>query len=319
MMLPGKLGTMMKKAQEMQENMQKMQAELANRHIVGIAGAGAVKVTLNGHYACQRVELTEEALKEDKDMLEALLAAAISDASAKVNAMTQEEMANLTGGMGLPGGEVRHFFLGHGVDFGAGFSPSFDQLVQALTCLPGVGNKTAQRMALRLLLDQPQKAKQLADAIDHALHTAQRCHKCRNISDADLCLICANPKRDASTLCVVEAPADVLAIEQSTDYRGQYFVLMGHISPLDGIGPIELGMDILDRQLATGDIKELVLATNSTLEGETTAYFLAELAAKHNVPATRLAHGVPMGGELAYIDKSTLSLAFNTRSPYRSE
>ena len=199
------------------------------------------------------------------------------------------------------------------------FSPSFDQLVQALTCLPGVGNKTAQRMALRLLLEQPQKAKQLADAIDHALHTAQRCHKCRNISDADLCLICANPKRDGSTLCVVEAPADVLAIEQSTDYRGQYFVLMGHISPLDGIGPIELGMDILDRQLATGDIKELVLATNSTLEGETTAYFLAELAAKHNVPETRLAHGVPMGGELAYIDKSTLSLAFNTRSPYRSE
>ena len=199
------------------------------------------------------------------------------------------------------------------------FSPSFDQLVQALTCLPGVGNKTAQRMALRLLLEQPQKGQQLADALNHALHTAARCQQCRNISDAELCLICANPRRDHSTICVVEAPADVLALEQSTDYRGLYFVLMGFISPLDGIGPYELGMDILDQQLATGEIKELVLATNSTLEGETTAYFLAELAAKHNVPATRLAHGVPMGGELSYLDKGTLSLAFNTRSPYRSE
>ena len=117
------------------------------------------------------------------------------------------------------------------------FSPSFDQLVQALTCLPGVGNKTAQRMALRLLLEQPQKGQQLADALNHALHTAARCQQCRNISDAELCLICANPRRDHSTICVVEAPADVLALEQSTDYRGLYFVLMGFISPLDGIGP----------------------------------------------------------------------------------
>ena len=199
------------------------------------------------------------------------------------------------------------------------FSPAFDRLVQALTCLPGVGNKTAQRMALQLLLNKTAQAQELADATNHALHTVRRCEQCRNISDEALCLICANPRRDAGTICVVEAPADVLAIEQSTDYRGHYFVLMGHISPLDGIGPEELGLDILDQRLASGDIHELVLATNSTMEGETTAYFLAELAAKYNVPATRLTHGVPMGGELAYIDKGTLALAFNTRSRYRSE
>lgn len=199
------------------------------------------------------------------------------------------------------------------------FSASFDGLVEALTCLPGVGAKSAQRMALSMLLKKPQAAQQLADSIAHALNTAQRCQHCRNLADEPVCLICANPKRDETTLCVVEAPDDVLALEQSTDYRGLYFVLMGHISPLDGIGPQELGLDMLDTRLQQGVVKELVLATNSTMEGETTAYFLAELADKHGVLATRLAHGVPMGGELAYIDKSTLSLAFNTRARYQND
>lgn len=199
------------------------------------------------------------------------------------------------------------------------FSRHFDHLVEALTCLPGVGPKSAQRMALHLLQKKPQAAATLAGAIHAALDNVQHCHHCRNLSDADICLICANPLRDQSTVCVVEAPADVLAFEQSTDYQGVYFVLMGHIAPLDGIGPAELGLDMLDGRLASGDIRELVLATNSTLEGETTAYFLAELAAKHGVEATRLAHGVPMGGELAYLDSNTLSLAFRARSRYRNE
>lgn len=198
------------------------------------------------------------------------------------------------------------------------FSRSFDELVDALTCLPGVGTKTAQRMALDLLLKKKPQAEKLAKAIDNALHTTCRCQVCRNISDDDVCLICSNATREQDVLCVVEAPADVLAIEQSTDYRGLYFVLMGHIAPLDGIGPVELGLDILDERLRAGGIKEMVLATNSTLEGEATAYFLGELAAKHGVMATRLAHGVPMGGELAYIDKNTLSLAFRTRSALTS-
>lgn len=194
------------------------------------------------------------------------------------------------------------------------FSPSFDRLVLALTCLPGVGNKTAQRMALDLLLKKSDRATELAQALQNALSEVGRCDQCRNLSDQPLCLICDNPMRDASSVCVVEAPADVLAIEQSTDYQGRYFVLMGHIAPLDGIGPEALGMDLLDDQLKTGTIREMVVATNSTLEGETTAYFLGELARKHRVSATRLAHGVPIGGELAYIDKNTLDLAFRTRT-----
>lgn len=199
------------------------------------------------------------------------------------------------------------------------FSRHFDQLVEALTCLPGVGPKSAQRMALHLLLKKPQAAQTLSDAIEGALTHVQHCSQCRNLSDDDICLICANPLRDAGVVCVVEAPADVLAIEQSTDYQGVYFVLMGHIAPLDGIGPQELGLDALDARLAAGTVREMVLATNSTLEGETTAYFLAELAAKHGVEATRLAHGVPMGGELAYLDGNTLSLAFRTRSRYSTQ
>lgn len=198
------------------------------------------------------------------------------------------------------------------------FSASFDNLVHALTCLSGVGNKTAQRMALDLLLKKPEQANILAHAIAHALITTKRCQICRNLSDDDVCLICANPTRNINTLCVVEAPSDVLAIEQSTDYRGLYFVLMGHLAPLDGIGPEALGLDVLDRRLAEDNITELVLATNSTLEGEATAYFLAELAAKHGIIATRLAHGVPMGGELSYIDKNTLSLAFRTRHKFQA-
>lgn len=196
------------------------------------------------------------------------------------------------------------------------FSPAFDALVEALTCLPGVGTKTAQRMALDLLLKKTTAAADLAEAIGHALKTTRRCQSCRNLSDRPVCMICADPVRDKATLCVVEAPSDVLAIEQSTDYRGVYFVLMGHIAPLDGIGPEKLGMDILDRRLGEGEITEMVIATNSTLEGETTAYFLGELAVKHGVSATRLAHGVPMGGELAYIDKSTLALALRMRNKF---
>lgn len=193
------------------------------------------------------------------------------------------------------------------------FSPSFDALVDALRCLPGVGVKTAQRMALQLLLKKQTEAAVLVAALTQALEKVQRCELCRNISDCSLCRICADESRAHELICVVEGPADVLALEQSTDYKGVYFVLMGNIAPLDGIGPYELGLDKLDRRLADSSVSELIIATNSTIEGETTAYYLMELAAKHQVRATRLAHGVPMGGELEYIDKSTLALAFERR------
>lgn len=196
------------------------------------------------------------------------------------------------------------------------FSQSFDDLVSALTCLPGVGAKSAQRIALELLLKRQEQAKILARAIDCAIENVRRCAQCRNLSDTEICLICSNPKRNTQHLCVVENPADVLAIEQNTDYQGLYFVLMGHIAPLDGVGAQELGLDILDKRLASGEITELLIATNSTLEGEATAYFLGELAQKHAVSATRPANGVPMGGELSYLDRNTLSFAFRSRQTF---
>lgn len=201
--------------------------------------------------------------------------------------------------------------------FKMSFSPSFDALVDALQCLSGVGKKTGQRMALDLLLKKQEQAQKLAHSIANALLNVKRCQCCRNLSDEELCLICANPKRDKTLICVVEQPSDVLAFEQSTDHKGIYFVLMGHIAPLDGIGPQALGMDILDERLKTGEIQELILATSTTLEGEGTAYFLAELGKKYGVKVTRLAHGVPLGGELTYLDDKTLSLAFNTRQEYQ--
>lgn len=198
------------------------------------------------------------------------------------------------------------------------FSKSLDDLIVALTCLPSVGQKTAQRMALTLLLKKPEQAAQLAHAIESALQRAKRCQQCRNISDEALCLICQNPRREAAKVCVVEQPSDVLAIEQSTSYNGRYFVLLGHLSPLDGVGVEELGLSQLESALQQGTVQELIIATNATLEGETTAYYIAEMARQYGVAATRLAHGVPMGGELAYIDKQTLALAFQTRHPYQT-
>ena len=153
----------------------------------------------------------------------------------------------------------------------------------------------------------------LASALTEAVENIGHCHSCRTLSETDICSICESPSRDNSVLCVVETPADVVAIEQIADYRGKYFVLMGHLSPLDGIGPDELGLDLLEQKLAAGDIKELILATNPTVEGETTAHYLSEMAADHNVEATRIAHGVPLGGELEYIDAGTLAHAFSGR------
>lgn len=199
------------------------------------------------------------------------------------------------------------------------FSPTFEKLVESLCCLSGVGVKTARRMALELLLKKQDKAKQLVNALDNALNKVQKCQKCRNLSDQELCLICTNPLRDHQVLCVVETPADVIALEQSTDFQGVYFVLLGHIAPLDGIGPEDIGLDQLDLRLKTEKIKEIILATNSTLEGNTTAYFIASIAEKHQIPTTRLASGVPIGGELAVIDQNTLSLAFKSRNKYKAD
>lgn len=189
-------------------------------------------------------------------------------------------------------------------------------LIEALRCLPGVGAKSAQRMAFHLLERDRDGGLRLADALRQAMQRIGHCKSCRNFSESDQCAICASPSRDASVLCAVETPADLLAIEQATGYRGRYFVLMGRLSPLDGLGPQELGVDLLTRRLADGDVRELVIATNPTVEGEATAHWLGQLARAAGVRATRLAHGVPLGGELEYIDRGTLAHAFGTRQVF---
>jgi recombination protein RecR len=192
-------------------------------------------------------------------------------------------------------------------------SPNLTRLIEALRTLPGVGPKTAQRMAFHLLQEGRAGAQALAAALGAALETVGRCHRCRMLTEGELCVICAAPQRDASLLCAVESPADVVAVEHSGSYRGYYFVLMGHLSPLDGIGPEQLGVRDLDARLAAGEVRELIVATNPTVEGEATAHFLSELALRRGVRASRIAHGVPVGGELEYADGGTLAHAFAGR------
>ena len=193
------------------------------------------------------------------------------------------------------------------------YGPVIDQLITALRCLPGVGAKSAQRMALHLLEKDRAGGDQLARAITESLDKVGRCESCRTLTEAQQCTICSNTRRSDSQLCVVENPADLFALEQAGGYQGKYFVLLGHLSPIDGIGPEELGLNMLEEKLASGEVEELILATNLTVEGETTAHYIASKAQSLNVPVSRIAHGVPAGGELEYIDSNTLSLAMQSR------
>lgn len=186
-------------------------------------------------------------------------------------------------------------------------------LIEALRCLPGVGPKSAQRMAYHLLERDRDGARRLAGALTQAADEVGHCGQCRTLTEHELCPVCASPRRDRSLLCVVEMPTDVAAIEQSNVYQGLYFVLMGHLSPLDGIGPDQIGLGQLGARLAEGEVEEVILATNSTVEGEATAHYIAELARGQGVAISRIARGVPMGGELEYIDGGTLSHAMATR------
>ena len=193
-------------------------------------------------------------------------------------------------------------------------SSLLEQLIEAFRVLPGVGQKTAQRMAYHVLERERDGGRRLAATLADAVERVGHCGRCRDFSESDVCATCASASRDAQQLCVVESPADRLAIEQATGYRGLYFVLQGRLSPLDGIGPREIGLDRLDTRLGEGEVQELIIATNPTVEGEATAHYLAQLARQHRVKPSRLAHGVPLGGELEYVDRGTLSHAFGSRS-----
>ncbi|MCW8890807.1 MAG: recombination mediator RecR [Sedimenticola sp.] len=185
-----------------------------------------------------------------------------------------------------------------------------------MRCLPGVGQKSAQRMAFHLLERDREGGRVLSHILGESMDRIGHCSRCRTLSEATVCSYCANPKRDDSQLCVVETPAEVVAIEQATDFRGRYFVLGGRLSPLDGIGPREIGLDLFDSRLAEGHVSELILATNPTVEGEATAHYIGEMARARGIRVTRIAHGVPLGGELEYVDGGTLSHAFSGRRDF---
>ena len=192
-------------------------------------------------------------------------------------------------------------------------SPLIQQLVDALCCLPGVGPKSAQRMAYHLLERDREGAQLLSGALHNAAEKVGHCRECRTFTEAEVCSICESPRRNRASLCIVETPADAHAIEQSTGFSGLYFILMGHLSPLDGIGPEDIGLDILEKRLSIESIEELIVATNSTVEGEATAHYISGLAQDNGITVTRIAHGVPMGGELEFVDGQTLFHAFSGR------
>ncbi len=193
------------------------------------------------------------------------------------------------------------------------FSPRLTALIDALKCMPGIGQKSAQRIAFHLLERDRDGMAELSTALASAVESIGHCSRCRMLTEESVCSICTASGRDQKQLCVVESPADVMALEDATGYRGLYFVLMGHLSPLDGIGPSELGLDALEDRLRGGDVEELIIATNPTVEGDATAHYLSDVADRHGVAASRIAHGVPLGGELEYVDGGTLSHAFYGR------
>lgn len=193
------------------------------------------------------------------------------------------------------------------------FSPLITELIDSLRCLPGVGPKSAQKMALYLLERDHQGADKLADSLRAALDNVSRCRRCRNLTEEIECQICQRTDRNSKLICVVETPADVVAIESAGRFDGRYFVLLGHLSPIDGIGPEELGLDKLKQFVLEDNVEEVIIATNSTLEGEATSHYIAELLKSSNIDITRIAHGVPMGGELEYVDGNTLALALDGR------
>lgn len=199
------------------------------------------------------------------------------------------------------------------------YSPLLQRLLQSLQCLPGVGARTSQRMAFYLLQRDREGARGLAQALEEAISKIGECEQCRMLSEEPVCRLCASADRDAGLMCVVESPADVMAIEESAVFRGHYFVLHGRLSPLDGIGPEELRLEVFEQRIAHGEVREIILATSSTVEGEATAGYLASLARESGIIVSRIAHGVPIGGELEYVDRSTLSRAIASRQNLSNE
>ena len=281
-MMKNQLAGLMKQAQQMQENLKRAQEELARTEIEGQAGAGLVKIVMTCRYDVRRVSIDPSLLGEDKDMLEDLVAHTMNDR--KTTARVAHEPLS-----------------------------SLDALVAALRTLPSVGPKAAQRMALHLLQHDRDGALRLSQALEHATRSIRNCERCNTFTEDVVCALCRSSKRDATELCIVETPADLMMVEHSQAYSGLYFVLMGRLSPLDGIGPKEIHLDRLLKRATDGIVKEAILATNFTNEGEATAHYIGELLRTRGLAVSRLARGVPVGGELEYVDAGTLAQALRDR------
>ncbi|MDE0645752.1 MAG: recombination mediator RecR [Gammaproteobacteria bacterium] len=198
------------------------------------------------------------------------------------------------------------------------FSPSLSQLIQALSTIPGIGPKSATRIALNLVYKNREGGQRLVKALDSAVQNIKACSRCRNVSDEEICEICRDERRDGSIMCIVESPADAIAIELAEVFNGLYFVLHGSLSPIDGVEPKDLGMDLLYEQVTAAEVKEVIIATSTSTEGEATAYYITELVKNTGVRVSRIAHGVPVGGQLEYSDVSTIHHAMRGRTVLES-
>ncbi len=330
-MMKNQLAGLMKQAQQMQDNMKRAQEELAQTEVEGQAGAGLVKVTMTCRHDVKRVAIDPSLLAEDRDMLEDLVAAAVNDAVRRVEATTQEKMSRTHRRHAAAAGlQDAVLTTRAGSDPVArrppsmsarAFTPqeplgSLDGLTTALRCLPGVGPKAAQRMALHLMQHDRDGARALGGCADARGAVASATASAATPSPRTMvCAMCRSDRRDPALLCVVETPADLLMVEHTQAYSGLYFVLMGRLSPLDGIGPKEIRLDRLLKRVGDGSVREVILATNFTHEGEATAHYIGELLRARGLKTTRLARGVPVGGELEYVDAGTLAQALRERRP----
>ena len=304
--MPGNMNNLMKQAQKMQRQMEENQKALEEKEFTATAGGGAVEVTISGKREVTKVKLDEEVVDpDDIEMLEDLIVAATNEALRKVEEESAAVMSKLTGGLGGLGG-------GHSVLMEY-YSTHINKLIEQLSHLPGIEPKSAQRLAFHIMNMPKDQVGQLASSITEAREKVCYCKNCCTLTDQELCPICSNPKRDAGTIMVVENTRDLAAYEKTGKYNGVYHVLHGAISPMLGIGPDDIRLRELMQRLQKDDIKEVIIATNSSLEGETTAMYISKLIKPTGIKVTRIASGVPVGGDLEYIDEVTLLRALEGR------
>ena len=316
-------GNIMKEAQKLQQQMEALQAEAAKKKVQATAGGGMVTVEANGKQEILSIKIDREVINpEDAQMLEDLVLAACNEALRQSREMVQAEMSKLTAGLKIPGLGLGLRSNGGGVWGGAAVAPPqlmayypepVARLIEALQRLPGIGPKTAQRLTFFLLKRPADEVKTLAESLTQLKELIVHCRICFNVTEEDPCRICSDPRRDQRILCVVEEPNDLLALERTGEFRGRYHVLLGALSPLDGIGPEDLRVRELLFRLETPGVEEIILATNPSVEGEATAIYLAKLLKPLGMRITRIARGLPVGGDLEYADEVTLSKALEGR------